>query len=198
MTESKHWILKGTFYECCRVIDGHCALWFGRDLPQACTNIVTYQIEEGVIQNLDMKGIIITYHMDGIGPKLADLTGGVKEGAAYISNNASDAQRRVLGTFVRQNLEGRMWKKCLGVKFVEIGISEDNGTYRIAMPFGEVKMSLAIGKDGKNPIRMENATMPFLSNVRFCNTEYWKYHDYGKNLEYHSTSGAIADFALQG
>lgn len=126
MTEGEHWTLRGTFYECCRVTDGHCALWFGRDLQQACANIVTYHIKEGIIQNLDMKGIIITYHMDGIGPKFADLAGGVKEGAAYISNNASDAQRRVLGSFVGQNLEGRMWKKCLGVKFVEIDISEEN------------------------------------------------------------------------
>jgi hypothetical protein len=198
MPADQDWTLKGTFYECCRVLDGHCGLWFGRDLPEACTNLLTYQIKEGSIQHLDMSGIKLIYHMDGIGPKHADLAGGVKEGAAYISSNATDEQRRVLEPFVVKNLEGRMWKKCLGVRFTDINISEKNGAYHITMPFGEVKMSLAIGGDGKNPVRMENAAMPFLSNVRFCNTEFWKYHDYGKNLEFHSTSGATADFAVQG
>ena len=60
MTARKDWTLKGTFYECCRVLDGHCALWFGRDLPKACANLLTYQIKEGEIQNVDMNGIIIT------------------------------------------------------------------------------------------------------------------------------------------
>ena len=198
MTSQNNWMLKGTFYECCRALDGHCALWFGRELPSACANILTYQIKEGHIQNVDMKGIIITCHMDGIGPKPSDMAKGVKEGAAYISDNATDEQRKILEPFVMENLEGRMWNKCLGTRFVKIDISEKNGTYSITMPYAELEMSLTIGGDGKNPIRMENASMPFLSNVRFCNTRFWKYHDYGKNLEYHNTSGGIADFTLQG
>ena len=58
-------------------------------------------------------------------------------------------------------------------------------------------MSLTVGGDGKNPVRIENPAMPFIHNVRVCNTRFWKYHDYGKNLEYHDTSGAIADFTLR-
>ena len=69
MTDQQEWLLKGTFFECCRVLDGHCALWFGRDLPKPCANLMTYQIKEGHIQGVDMKGIIILCHMDGIGPK---------------------------------------------------------------------------------------------------------------------------------
>ena len=198
MTTDKDWELKGTFYECCRVLDGHCGLWFGRDLPEACANLLTYQIKEGHIQNVDMKGIIITCHMDGIGPKHVDLANGVKEGAAYISENATDEQRKILEPFVMQHLEGRMWKKCLGIKYVEINISDENGTYHITMPFGEQKMSLAIGGDGKNPIRMENPRNSARTNVRFCNTRFWKYCDYGRNFEFHDTSGAIADFTLEG
>jgi hypothetical protein len=198
MTNRKNWTLKGTFYECCRVLDGHCGLWFNRDLPEACANLLTYQIKEGHIQNVNMKGIIITCHMDGIGPKHADLAKGVKEGAAYISENATDEQRKILEPFVMEHLEGRMWKQCLGIKYVKINISEENDTYHLTMPFGEMKMSLAIGGDGKNPIRMENPFLPFLSNVKFGNTHFWKYHDYGKDLEYHNTSGAVADFILQG
>jgi hypothetical protein len=193
MSTRKDWGLKGTFFECCRVLDGHCGLWFGRDLPKACANLETFQIKEGQIQNVDMKGIILMFHQDGIGPTAAELRNGPAEGAAYISDGATDEQRKVLDTFVK-GYKG--WRKNLGIKYVPIDISEENGTYHITMPFGELEMSLAIGGDGKNPISMGNAPMPFLSNVRFANTHYWKYHDYGKNLEYHNTSGAIGDFIL--
>jgi len=198
MTTRKGWRLKGTFYESCRIEDGHCALWFGRDLPKACTNLATYQIKEGKIQNVDMSGIIIILHKDGIGPKFSDLAKGVEEGAAYISANATDEQRRILEPFVTKDLSVERWKKILGVKFVKIEISEENGTYHITMPFGEQKIALTVGGDGRNPMRIENFKITSLTNVRFCNTLFWKYRDYGKNLEYHSTSGAIADFDLRG
>jgi hypothetical protein len=198
MTTRNDWILKGTFFECCRVLDGHCGLWFGRDLPNACANLETYEIKEGQIQNIDMKGIILMFHQDGIGPTVAELMKGAKEGAAYISDNATDEQRKVLESFIKGYIDNKGWQKILGYKFVKIDLSEENGTYHITMPFGEVEMSLAIGGDRKNPMRLENPPMPFISNAKFCNTHFWKYHDHGKNLEYHNTSGATADFTLQG
>jgi hypothetical protein len=196
MADRNDWMLKGTFFECCRVEDGHCALWFGRDLPKACANLETYQIQEGHIQNIDMKGIILMFHQDGIGPKLAELREGAKEGAAYISDRATDEQRKALEHFIREHMNAGRWKKNLGLKYVKIDINEGNNNYHIIMPFGEVDMSLAIGGDGKNPMRLINPPMPFLTDVKFCNTRLWKYHDYGKNLEFHNTSGATADFVL--
>ena len=123
---------------------------------------------------------------------------GAREGAAYISDNATNEQRKVLESFIKGYIDNKRWQKSLGYKFVKIDLSEENGTYHIIMPFGEVEMSLAIGGDRKNPMRLENPPMPFISNARFCNTHFWKYHDHGKNLEYHNTSGATADFTLQG
>lgn len=198
MATQEGWRLKGTFYECCRVDDGHCGLWFGRDLPRACTNLSTYQITGGKIQNVDMSGIIIILHKDGIGPKFSDLAKGVEEGAAYISDNATDEQRKILEPFAIQDLSGEKLKKVLGVKFVDIEINKKNGTYHVTMPFGEQKMALTVGGDGKNPMRIENFAMTSFTNIRFCNTIFWKYRDYGKNLEYRNTSGAIADFDLRG
>jgi hypothetical protein len=199
MELKKGWNLKGIFYECCRIVDGQCGLMFGRDLPEPCANLATYEIKEGKIHNVDMKGIIITFHMDGIGPKCTKLVGKiVGEGAVYISDNANDEQREILKSFVMDNMEGRMWKKCLGIKFVKIKISEENGIYDVTMPFGQQKISLTIGGDGKNPIRMENPRSSIITNVKFCNTDFWKYHDYGKKMKYHNTSGKIADFALKG
>ena len=93
MDKNKNWSLKGTFYECCRVDDGHCALWFGRDLPRPCANMETLQITEGHIQNVDMKGVVIMLHQEGIGPKAADMANGAAEGAAYMSDNVTDEQR---------------------------------------------------------------------------------------------------------
>jgi len=199
MTDQKGWSLKGVVYECCRS-EGHCPLWFGRDMwhDKPCVSFTTYQIQEGQISNVDMKGITIIYHHDGIGPKFADLKKGIiGEGAAYISDNATGEQRKVLEPFVTKHLSAEGWRKRLGVKFAKIDISEENGTYHIIMPFGEQHTTLTIGGDGKTPIRMGNPPHP-ISNVKFCNTDFWKYNDYGKNLEFHGTSGVVADFAVQG
>jgi len=156
------------------------------------TAIVHY----GHIQNVDMKGVVVMQHQEGIGPKVADMAKGVAEGAAYISDNVNDEQRGVLEPFLKTALGIRPWKKALGIKVVKIDIQEENGTYHITMPFGEQKMSLTVGGDNKNPMRLENPRSPIFSNVRFCNTETWRFYDYGKNLEFHNTSGVIADFVF--
>ena len=195
MTSQKNWALKGVFYECCRV-EGHCPLWFGRDLwDEPCKSLATHEVKEGHIGGVDMKGIIIMDHWDGIGPKAADLGG--REGAAYISDNATAEQRRVLEPFVTTHLGAETWAKTLGVKFVKINISQQDRTYHITMPFGEQKFTLTVGGDGKTPIRLENTGETALSDIKICNTD-WKYSDYGKNLEYRKTSSQIADFDMRG
>ncbi len=198
MATKKNWALQGVVYECCR-IEGHCPLWFGRDLwKEPCINLNTYEIKKGHIGGIDMKGIIIMLHGDKIGPKFADCVKGFGEGAVYISDNANPEQRKILEHFATSHLGVEHWGKILGVKFVPIEISQKERTYHITMPFGEQQFTLTLGGDGKTPIRMENAQDPALSNIRFCNTDVWKYNDYGKNLEFHNTSGEISDFAIQG
>jgi hypothetical protein len=194
MEEKKGWSLKGTFYECCRALDGQCGLQFDRQMPHACGCLTTYQIKEGHIQNVDMKGINLLIHMDEIGPK----PGTVEEGAVYISDNATEKQRETLKSFFFEHMEGGMWNKTLGVKYINVKISEKGGTYSITAPLWEQHLTLTVGGDGKNPIRMENGRLPFLSNVRICNTQLWKYSDYGKKMEYRNTSGQVADFYLKG
>ena len=198
MSDTKNWALKGVFYECCRVEDGHCSLWFRRDLPHACTNMATYRITEGHIQGVDMKDVVIVLHQDGIGPTIDELVQGAAEGAAYFSNNVNDKQKGLLETFLKTEIGIRPWKKNLGIKVAEINVVEDNGSYHISMPFGEHKMTLTSGGDKSNPMQMENPFNPALSNYRFCNTDFWSFRDYGKNLEYKNASGMVADFAFSG
>ena len=199
MTEQK-WILKGVFYECCRT-NGHCPIWLGRDLHIPCVNLGTFEVTEGQIQGVDMKGIIFTLHCDGIGPKVADWAPGrpgAKEMAVYVSDIATEEQKKILEPFLTTHLWADRSQKCLGVKFVKIEIKEENGTYHITNPYCEQHMALTVGGDKQTPIRMENPRNPALSNVKFCNTQGWRYRDFGKNLEFHQTSGAIADFELSG
>ncbi len=193
MADKKGWKLKGTFYECCRALDGQCGLQFDREMPHACSCLTTYRIEEGHIQGVDMSGISLLIHMDEIGPR----PGTVEEGAVYISDNATEKQRKTLQDFFFEHMEGGMWKKTLGVKFVRVDVSEKDRTSTISAPFWEQNLVLTVGGDGVNPVRMENGRLPFLSNVRIC-TGFWKFSDYGKNYAYRNTSGQIADFTLQG
>ena len=192
------WMLKGNFYECCRT-EGQCPLWFGRDLwGKSCVNFATYQITGGHINGVDMKGIIIIHHQDGLGPTYAELRKGAQEGAVYISDNATDEQKQLLEAFAIKNLGADKWKKRLGVKFVNVKISKENNTYHIVMPYGEQHLTMTTGGDGETAVRMENPRNKAYSNIQICNTDLWSFHDYGKNIEFRNTSGVVTDFAVQG
>ena len=199
MTLQKDWALKGVCYEGCRM-NGQCPLWFGRDIwDEPCTSLGTWEVKEGHIGGVDMKGIIIMYLQDGIGPKAADLARGPREGAAYISDNTTAEQRKVLEPFVTTHLGvgAKGWGKTLGVKVVKINISQQDRIYHIIMPFGEQKFTLTVGGNGKTPIRLENTGVAGFSDIKVCNTD-WKYSDYGKSLEFRQTSSQIADFDMRG
>jgi len=196
------WHLKGMVFETCRQ-NGHCALWFGRDLTGvACSNFATFDIREGHIGGIDMAGTKLIQCGDGIGPTQEDLNDGIKEGAVYISENVSDEQRKVLEPFIKNHLGTELWRELLGLKYVPINITENDGSYHIMYPFGESQMSVVIGRDGTTPTILENAfaynyAVPFL-NYRLANTWAWSYDDYGKHYSFRHTSGSIGDFDVQG
>lgn len=194
------WTLQGNYFECCRA-NGNCPLTFGRDMADGpCANMATYQITEGQIQGIDMKGAIFTIHGDGIGPKFTDLFPGQKgiaEIAIYIDENATDEQKKILETFLSTHLSAVMARKILGIKFVPIEIRKEPGKYSITNPYCMQIMTMTIGKDGKNPIVIENAITRWTRNVKVYNSE-WRFTDYGKKMEFHQTSGQVADFAFAG
>lgn len=197
-TQTQPWLLRGTFIECCRVQDGHCALWLGRDLPHACVNMATYRVREGHIQGVDMAGVVLVYHQDGIGPSIDSLSRGIKEGAVYIGDRVSARQGQILESFVRQNLGIRPWGELLGVKFTDIQITDHQGGYQVTMPFGQQRLSPTTGGDGKNPIEFTNPRSSTLTNVQLFHTDEWTYHDYGKSMNFANTSGAVAEFSRSG
>lgn len=194
-------MLAGEFYECCRT-EGHCPLWFGRDMWDGvpCVNIGTYHIKEGQIDGVDVAGVTIMHHRDGIGPTFAELVSGdgIREGAVYVSDNVTEEQKSVLDPFVRSNLGADSWGKLLGVKFVKIDVSVTDRTYHVVMPFGEQHITLTTGGDGEHAIVMSNPMDSSVTDVKFGNTDLWKYSDYGKDIVMHNTSGAVADFLCRG
>lgn len=123
-----------------------------------------------------------------------------KEVCIYISDTITDEQRSCLEPFFVNNIPGfLLLKKPLGVRVVEINLNQEGNTYHITMPYGEMKLSLTPGGDGKNPQRLENSIFSvFFSDIKICNTHFWKYNDFGKKWEFVNRSGAIADFNLKG
>jgi hypothetical protein len=188
--------------ECCRA-NGQCPLSFGRDMTDGpCTNIVIYKVDEGTIQGVDMKGIIISNHAGGIGPKAPVLKPKPGEGfddfAFYVSDNATEEQRKILEPFCQTHFMAPMARKFLGVKFVKIEIKEENNTVYITSPYYNMEMEYVIGGDGKTPMRVENKrTPPGINSCNVC-TSHWSYKDHGKDLEFDQASGQIADFILSG
>ncbi|MBA7476739.1 MAG: DUF1326 domain-containing protein [Dehalococcoidia bacterium] len=193
------WKMKGVWYEACAA-EGHCGMYFGRDMEAPCKSFQLFQIKDGQIDNVDVGGILVITVADLFSPKFIDLMLQGGEGGIYISEAASAEQRRVLEPFFTNNVPGMILvRKSLGVRFVDINLSQEDNTYHITMPYGEMKLSLTVGGDRKNPQRLENSIFSaVLLDIKICNTHFWKYSDFGKNWEFVNRSSVIADFDLQG
>jgi hypothetical protein len=114
-----------------------------------------------------------------------------------VNDDATEEQRKVLEPLVTTNIGALDMTKIFGLKYVKIDIEEREGKFYIKMPFGEMKQHLMKGLDG-GPIRIENAPMPPLKNLKACHTPFWTYNDYGKNFEYKNRCGTWADFVFSG
>ncbi len=193
------WNVRGTVIEGC-ASEGQCPLFLGRDMEELCKSFLLMQIKEGQIDNVDVGGTLAIAVADLYSGKAADLPVKGGEGGIYISGTTTEEQRRLLQPFLVNNVPGFLIvKRCLGVRFVDINLSQEGNNYHVTMPYGELKGSLMVGGDGKNPQRLENLlTSAYFSDVKVCNTHFWKYTDFGKNFEFTNRSGFMTEFNLQG
>ena len=193
------WNIKGLMYEACAA-EGHCSFYFGRDRETSCKSFQLYQFNDGKISDVDISGILTINVIDLYSNKFADLVTKGGEGGIYISDKTTEEQRKYLEPFFENNIPGMLiLRKTLGIKYVDINLNEEGNTYHVSMPYGEMKLSLAPGADGKNPQRLENSIFSVVfSDIKICNTHFWKYNDFGKNWEFLNRSGVIVDYDLKG
>jgi hypothetical protein len=193
------WYMKGTWYEACAA-EGHCSFYFGRDREEPCKSFQVFQINNGKIGEIDISGILAVNVIDLYSNKASDLMAKGGEGGVYISERATQEQKKYLEPFFNHNIPGMLLiRKVLGIRYVDINLKQVGNTFHLTMPYGEMKLSLAPGGDGKNPQRIENSIFSMmLSDIKVCNTHFWNYNDFGKKWEFINRSGAIANFNLQG
>lgn len=193
------WNVVGTWYEACAA-EGHCSMYFGRDLENPCKSFQLFHIREGHIGETDVSGIMVIMVIDLFSPKFADLLTKGGEGGIYISESATGPQKEFIEPFLTKNIPGfLLLRKPLGIKYVKINLNQENRAFHITMPFGEMNQSFTVGGDGKTPQRLENSIFStMLFDIKICNTHFWKYNDFGKNWEFKNRSGAIAEFNLKG
>ena len=193
------WIVKGVWYEACAA-EGHCSLYFGRDLEAPCKSFMVFDIREGQIDDIDVGGTLVIAVADLFSPKFEDLMVKGGEGGIYIGESANEDQKQALKKFFVDNVPGFLpVRKPLGVRFVDINFRQEGNTYHVTMPYGELKMSLTVGGDGVNPLRLENSVFGLLlPNLRICNTHFWKYSDFGRDWHFVNRSGTMADLDLRG
>jgi len=72
--ERVSWNTKGVWYEAC-ASEGHCSLYFGRDLESPCKSFQVFQFEEGKIGDVDISGIFAINVIDLYSNKAADAMG---------------------------------------------------------------------------------------------------------------------------
>jgi hypothetical protein len=190
------WKVAGTYNEACAA-EGHCPYYFGRDVDGGCRYYMVFRIQNGKVNDVDLSGVTVVYNGDILYPKFEDFMTHGSEGGIYVSDNASEEQRKVLDTLVSTNMGALFMKKNFGIKYVKMDIEDKDGNFQIKMPFGEMKQHLVKGLDG-GPIRIENIPIPVLKNPKHCHTTLWTYNDHGKNFEYKDRCGTWADFEFQG
>ena len=193
------WNSKGVWYEAC-ASEGHCSFYFGRDREESCKSFQLFQIDEGKIGDVDISGVLAINVVDLYSNKAMDVMTKGGEGGVYISDKTTEEQRKYLETYFSKNVPGSiLLRKVLGIKYVDINLEQEGNTYHVTMPHGEMKLSYTPGLDGKNPQRLENSIFGvFLSDLKICNTHFWKYNDFGRNWEFTNRSGVIASFDLKG
>ena len=189
------WQIKGIYNEAC-ASEGHCPYYFGRDKEGGCRYFMTFRIQEGKVNDVDLAGITAVYLGDLPHSTFAEVLEKGSEGAIYISDNATPEQRKVLDVLAVKSLGGGpLMQRVLGLQYTKIDVEEGEGTVHIKMPTGELKMHLTKSHDG-NPVRIENPSLPFLSNVKTAHTPFWNWADYNRHYDYKNRCGTWADFVM--
>lgn len=188
------WQVKGIYNEAC-ASEGHCPYYFGRDKEGGCRYFMAFRIQEGTVNDVDLSGITVVYLGDLPHSTYAEVKEKGSEGAIYISDKATPEQRKVLDILVVTSLGGAIMKKVFGIQYVKIDVEEGKDTVHVKMPSGEMKMHLTKSHDD-NPVRLENATLPFLSNVKTAHTPFWNWSDYNRHYDYKNRCGTWADFTM--
>lgn len=191
---SPDWWVKGTYYETC-ASEGHCPYYFGRDKEGGCRYFMVFRIIEGGAGEVDLSGVVAVYAGDLPHSTYAEVVEKGSEGAIYITDSVSPEQRAVLDTLAVQALGGVLMKRVIGLHYVPIAFEEEGGTVRVSMPAGSMTMTLTHGHDG-GPVRLENATLPFISNVKAAHAPFWTWADHDKHFEYRDRCGTWADFEM--
>lgn len=188
------WKVKGDYHETC-ASEGYCPYYFGRDKEGGCRYFMVFRISEGAVSGVDLAGITAIYLGDLPYPTYAEVTSKGSEGAIYINDEATPEQRAVLDTLAVQALGGVLMKRVLGLHYAPITIEEGEGTVHFGMPTGEMTMELTKGFDGR-PVRLENQTLPFLSDVKAAHSPSWEWADHGRHFAYTNRCGTWADFEM--
>ena len=104
------WQVKGTYNEACAA-EGHCPYYFGRDVEGGCRYFMVFRIKEGKVNDVDLSGLTVIYNGDILYPKYVDFMKKGSEGGVYVSDNATEEQRKVLDSLVSANMGALFMKK---------------------------------------------------------------------------------------
>jgi len=83
---------------------------------------MVFRIQEGKVNDVDLSGITVIYQGDLPHATFQEVLERGSTGGIYVSNNATPEQRKVLDTFVANNLGAALLKKNFGIKYVDIGV----------------------------------------------------------------------------
>jgi len=165
--ESMAWKLEGQYFENCSC-DVPCPCTVSFDLGadrDRCQVFLVFEVESGEVDGVDVSGLTVALLADT--PKV--MTDGNWRLGVLLDAAASDEQAEKLGAVFSGQLGGPMEALApligeqLGVERVQMDVSHQNGTHRIALADGgeiEVEEVVPFGKENGEPVRLAGAFHP--------------------------------------
>ncbi len=86
-------------------------------------------------------------------------------------------------------------KDFWGVHYAPISVEEGDGWVEVTIPTGAARLELTKSGNGE-PVRIENATLPFLSNIKAAHAPFWRWAAHDRHYTYKDRCGTWADFAF--
>ena len=156
---------------------------------------MVFRNTDGIDDGVNLSGVAIVYIGDLPHATSAEVHEKGSEGAIYISDDTTPEQREILNELTIGAIGGVLMKKVIGTKYVKVDIEEGIDILHVKIPSGEMKMCLTKSNDG-NPVRIENSTLPFLTNIKAAHASFWYWFDYDRRYDYKNRCATWAYFVM--
>jgi len=194
------WSMKGEYFEACNCEVACPCIFMSDPTGETCTVLLGYHVE---------KGTSGTHTLDGLSFAIAAFSPGNMlknkwEGAIYLDQRATEAQRKALETILTGQAGGifgvlaPFFGKAHGIRSVPIEFHVDGKKRSLTIPgVAEMRVQALTDSEGKE-VRILNAPFGAVANVSVAKSEKLSLSDYGWKWNVAEKNSFVAPFSARG